>query len=329
MTINHRTLLAFAIPAIIAAISATLASGTLLQTYPDLARGITYDLTVISPLLYFLLIRKTSIPNITVVPVFVLGLLLAGQIIPLDNQSDLQIISTYVLPIVELAVITAIILKVSEAVKIYRKADRSSRDMFNILRNTSASVLNNRTVGNVLAMELSSIYYSLISWKNSPDHGFSYHRNSGSLAILITVVFVVVVETIVIHLLLVRWSEAAAWILTILSIYTAIQLIGHIKAMIQRPIVVSEGAIELKYGLFGDATIQKSDIEEVEISDVCPESKEGVQKLALLGDLEAHNIIFHLKNPVEVIKAYGITKKASTLLLYADDPAGLKDQLNA
>ena len=66
--------------------------------------GSSVDLALIIPLVYFLFIRKTSIPKITVVPVFILSLTLAFQIIPSNYHNTLSIFEMMVAPL-EMAII--------------------------------------------------------------------------------------------------------------------------------------------------------------------------------------------------------------------------------
>ena len=74
--------------------------------------GLTADLLLTNPFFYWLAIRKTRIPNISVVPVFVLSMVLGFSLIPEENQQYLQLAKTWVLPVIELTVFGFIIFKI-------------------------------------------------------------------------------------------------------------------------------------------------------------------------------------------------------------------------
>ena len=61
---------------------------------------------------------------------------------------------------------------------------------------------------------------------------------------MFVLIFSIAIETFAIHLLLLKWSETAAWILTGISIYTAIQVFGLAKSITQRPIVIKYLALD-------------------------------------------------------------------------------------
>ena len=99
-------LMIYGIPAAVIVASVCLALSPLLQQNPALITGITYDLALTSPLLYLLLIWNKNIPKITVVPFFILGLVLATFLLP--ENTHLNLLTTWVLPLIELTVISTI-----------------------------------------------------------------------------------------------------------------------------------------------------------------------------------------------------------------------------
>jgi len=74
--------------------------------------GITLDLVLTMPLVHFLIIRKTKIPNISIVSLFVLGLVVASLMIPKEHQGFLTNVKTYALPMVEILVFTLVAINV-------------------------------------------------------------------------------------------------------------------------------------------------------------------------------------------------------------------------
>ncbi|MDN5205031.1 hypothetical protein QQ008_26820 [Fulvivirgaceae bacterium BMA10] len=324
-------LLIFGLPILIFVSMILLTISPIFKTEPSaLALGITYDLTLTAPLIYLLLIWKRNIPKITVVPFFVAGVIIATFLLPKEEQFHLNIIKTWVLPLIELGVVSTIVYKVIKTIRIFRAHRYADTDFLSILRTTTQKSFGEGTVANILAFEIATIYYSLLSWKNKTDKRisqFTYHRESGSIALFVTVALIVVIETFVVHILVANWSTLAAWILTVSSIYVALQIMAHIKAMYQRPIVMTKDQLILRYGLTGDTTIDIPNIHQITLSSNAPEDSEQVKRLSPLKDMEPHNVILSLKSPQEILGIYGKKSEYQTLLLHIDKKEDFKQAL--
>lgn len=165
------------------------------------------------------------------------------------------------------------------------------------------------------------IYYALISWKTAYIiHSFTAYKKNSIANLLGGILMLVLVETVAVHFLLMRWSYTLTWILSLISLYTVIQIFGHIKAIYQRPNLINNDGIQLRNGLFGDTSIEYSNIENIQIQKITLNEKIKHQQLTLLTGLESHNIIIDTKEDITIVKAYGITKKTNKLLFYVDEP---------
>jgi hypothetical protein len=76
-----------------------------------LSNAILIDILVVAPLIYLLAIRKTSISRLSVSRGFIAGLFVAGIILNVHSNPFLQIIKTWVSPLIELVVISFIVSK--------------------------------------------------------------------------------------------------------------------------------------------------------------------------------------------------------------------------
>ncbi len=308
-------------PFIILLISLFLALSPLIEMNADLAMGITYDLTIVSPVLYFLLIRKSKLPNISAVPVFVLGVVLATLILPTQFQLHLSNIKVFVLPIVELIVISTILWKVSKTIKTFRSLSNTGRDFYLLFKQSASQVLGQPLVAAVLATEVAMIYYALFAWKKriiSPNE-YSAFRENAVIATLATFIFLIVAETFALHFILIKWNITVAWVLFGVSLYTGIQLFGHLRAIRKRYTKLEERVLHLKYGLFGDVSFSVDQIEEIKItSKSINDETLKVQQLAILSAMESHNIAIYLKQPAIIQKAYGIAKSCDVVLFHID-----------
>ncbi len=116
ITLN-RSLISFGIPLGLFVVLIFLMKSSVLSGNDALNLAITADLLLTVPLIYFLLIRKTSIPKTTVIPVMVVGLLIGTIFLPKDGQTYLDLFKIWILPVVEISILTFIGIKVHAATK--------------------------------------------------------------------------------------------------------------------------------------------------------------------------------------------------------------------
>jgi hypothetical protein len=301
---------------------------TMLSVNPKLGLAITIDLILTIPLIHFLLIRKTKVPNTTVIPVLLLGVLLGSLFLPEAQQSYLGMFKSQVLPFIELFVLGYMMFKVRKTRLAFKKEMGTTPDFYTALQRTCQEILPKPLVI-PFTTEIAVMYYGLIRWrrKTLQANEFSYHKNSGSMALLIAFIFMIAIETVAVHLLLARWSLLAAWILSALSIYTGFQVLGFAKALAQRPIAINEKTLILRYGIMSEATIQLNNIVGVELSNKPVKDIVGAKQLSPLGELESHNLIISVKEEVILKGLYGIKRPFTRIALYADEPQLLKDYI--
>ncbi|MEL7006355.1 MAG: hypothetical protein AAFN93_27055, partial [Bacteroidota bacterium] len=213
-TLNYK-LLAFGIPLCIIALMVLITQSVWFASNPGpLSIGITTDLAFIVPLTYFLLIRKTNIPKITVVPFITAGLIIATYSIPENHQSFLQIVKEWMVPVIELGVLSFIGYNVYAIRKSFVANKDTSFDFFSAIQEATKDFLP-PGVHHFFAMEIATFYYGFFNWRTRKisKGEFTYNKESGTIAILAVIIMLVVVETAVFHLLIQRWSSVAAWIL--------------------------------------------------------------------------------------------------------------------
>ncbi|HVU54246.1 MAG TPA: hypothetical protein VHD83_04290 [Puia sp.] len=294
-----------------------------------LSTAITLDLTVTAPLLYFLVIRRTSVSRMTVIRVFVAGVLVAGLLLG-GRSSLLHGIKTWISPVIEGVVVGVVIWKIRVS-----RRQAGSVDMLTRLRAVMAGVLGSERLGDVLGSELAVFYYavaggpakagSLDTLSGPGDRvggEFSYARASGAAPVLGVFLMAMLAEGVGLHFLIARWSVVAAWVLTGLSAYTMLQLYAHMRAMRARPIQMKDGKLYLRNGLAADVCIEINAIEEITLTTRMVRGEE-VLKLALFGALEGHTVRVRLCQPVTVVRMFGIRRRASVLLFAVDKPEEL------
>lgn len=290
--------------------------------------AVTADLLLTVPLVYFLLIRKSKIPKTTVIPVMLIGLLIGSYFLPKESQTYLSLFKNWALPVIELSIMTFVIIKVRKAFKTYKKLKNISPDFYTTLKNVCTDILPKKLIL-PFTTEVAVFYYGFFNWKKRKTsiNEFTYHKKSGTPSLLVGFIMVIAIETVALHFLLAKWNLTIAWVLTGLSIYTAVQVLGFTKALTQRPIAIEENKLLLRYGIMNESKISISDIESVVLSKKELKKNKLSKTLSPLGELESHNIIIKLKKENTLFGLYGIKKKFMTIGLHIDEPNEFKEKL--
>lgn len=315
-------LIAFGIPLLlILSLVALLQSQVFHANASQLSTFITIDFIVTIPIIYLLLIRKTNVSKLTVAPFLIACIVIASYTIPETNQNLLSIAKTWLIPIVEISVISIVIYKVTKAIKSYPDAAKQGYDFFTTLNETCASIFP-KTAAKLVANEIALIYYGFFNFKKVElkTNEFSNYKGSGILSTLGAIIFVVAIELVSIHILVSKWSITLAWILTGLSFYSALQLIGIIRSVPKRPIQILNDSLVLRFGMLSETIIPYSDIESIVfVSADDYKTSKYTKTLSLLGTLENSNIKIQLKSHQNLTFLYGKSKSYNQLYVFVDD----------
>lgn len=297
---------------------------------PDLmAMASTIDLTLLIPLIYFLCIRKSSIPKVTVLPVFVLSMVLASQLIPSDYQQTLGYIQ-YLIPLIELFVIGFILYNVRKTVKAYdqQKQGKKRQGFLETVSEATTKAYGQGILANVFATEISVFHYAIIGWNPQIEapkgERFTYHKESGYFAFFGVILFALVVETAIFHLLLMQWSNVAAWILTAISIYSLFFVFGDFNAIRKRPMYFTEDGLVVRVGLRWTVHIPFEEIESVELR-IPDKEKEEFANFIVAGEA---NTVINLKSEATAKGLYGFKKTFNRLALNMDNRQDFQKQLS-
>jgi len=299
------------------------------QNASTLSTAVTLDFLITIPLIYFLIIRKRNIPKITVLSTFVLGVVILSFTLPEEHQSLLNVVKTFAIPIIELTVLSIVIYNTIKISRSY-KEQKNSGDFYTAMKKATSEILP-KQVATLLVTEISVVYYGFLNWKKKKlkKNEFSYHKKSTTSSIIIGFLMVILIETFAVHYLLLKWSSVAAWILTILSAYTALQIFALARSISKRPIKLDTEAEELmlRFGFFSEWSVPLHKIREVELSNKdLPEDK-SVVPFSPLGTLTEHNVILHFVDEQQFSGFYGLKKKATSLAIYVDDKQRFKDAI--
>jgi len=254
---------------------------------------------------------------------------IGSYFLPKENQLYLSLFKTWVLPIIEISILVFIVIKARRTIQTYKGLTNKTSDFYSAVKTVCSDIMPRKVVVPV-ATEVAVIFYGFINWKKRilKHNEFSYHHKSGSPALLGVLILIIAVETVAIHLLLERWNVVVAWVLSGLSIYTAIQLFGLARSLSQRPIAITLDSLLLRYGFLNESEIPLTDIDIVELSRKSLDKDKLTVKLSPLGELESHNVIIHLNKENELRGMYGIRKTFRKIGLYVDKPTEFKERLD-
>jgi hypothetical protein len=300
-----------------------IANSSIIYAYPYIGTAVTIDLLFTLPAVYFLFIRRTSIPKISVVPVFLLCLLAASAVLPANDRVLFSIVATYGVPAVELFVLGYLGFRIYRTRRVYASETPAGRDLMERLRVAFTRELRPAIVARAAAFEVGVFILLLLKWRRPKGECHTYHRTNGPTLLLVVFLFLLAAETAVVHVLLDLWSSAAAWIATALSIYFAIQLVAHLKALCLRPIVVTGDELLLRCGILGDAAIRLSRIADVKtISNFSDDGPHSI-RVTPLGQLSQPNVRIELTDENVFYGIYGIEKRFRSIAFFVDDPVRL------
>lgn len=142
----------------------------------------------------------------------------------------------------------------------------------------AATVFRNATVKEVLAGELKVFYYALLGWRAKPESrpgykAFGYAEASGFSTLAILLAVALICEGVPMHLLLHRWSPAAAWIATGLDVYGLLWVAALMQSLRLRPVLAGPDAVVLQAGFVWRVEVARENIRECQRVEAPPEKK--------------------------------------------------------
>lgn len=313
----------YAVPASVLAAAASIAA-FVLPSRPAgadtgiVAAAVTLDLTVVVPALVFaLFVRSRRAPWLVLVPTFVVGYAIAFATVPREHHGLLDAMRLLAIP----AELTLVLYLAWVARKAFVEASRGEGDFATRFRSAARRVLGSRVPADILTTEVAILYHAFRGRSRAIPGAFTIHRATGYGAVLVAIGMALVAETIGLHFLVATWSRTAAWILTGLSVYAGIWLLGDFRAIVSRPILVGPSRLALRIGLRWEAEIPLDALDRVEaIGSAEKTARKDVLNAALLGE---PNLRFLLREPVHVAGMYGLRRAVREIRLRVDEPERL------
>lgn len=268
---------------------------------------------------YLLVVRPRRLTLLSVIPVIWVGYGLSVFALGSADAGVLPYLLAALVP-VEIVIAVRECLKV---VQVYKSARKASADPMAWFKETMLYLVRKDAPASMAAAELSVWYYALLSWRRKPyvlpgERAFSYHNAGGYMSMMLGLALAFPAEIVGVHILVSQWSVAAACVVTALSVYAVIWLIGDARARVMRPVTIDGDSVRLECGIQMEALIPLSDIKKVCFSENDTGIHEKADKLNY-GTFYQANVWVVANRPFEVRTMLG-KKRVRAIGMSLDDP---------
>lgn len=200
-------------------------------------------------------------------------------------------------------------------IKIWRVRGRlrtAEGSLIDRLEGALAAELRSRRLAAVLATEAAAVAYAVGCWrKPTPTDGFSTHRERSYLVLVGVFSFLVVVETAGLHIAIGFLSTTAAWVMTALSLYGLLWIIGDTQAVRLSPVRLAPDGLSVARGIRWRAEVPYAIIDLVEPVEAAP-------KTALRFGPIGTNVLLTLREPVVARGVFGRRRETREIALMID-----------
>ncbi len=291
--------------------------------HPALAKAALADLLVTGPVLFLVFAYLRKLPLIIIVPVANIGLELALLTAPADLHPIIRNAMWITYPLLAAVVLRLAYLTYRQLRLAYPliAGIPDARDRLHALLDKATGTAQSAAI---MTSDLAFLRYAI--WAPKPRyHGpgiFSSHRQSGLIPLLWAIVAVVVLETVVLHILVHLVSPVLAWVLSALSLYGLLSLVGHIRALPRRYSTLGNDGVTLRTGLFGQCNILYRQIAEITPMAAGRDVPPNSWQLGILGGMEPRNLLLVLHHPATIEISHGMTRRTRYIAIHMDDPQG-------
>lgn len=288
---------------------------------PLLPAGVTVDLLVVVPaLFYFLVVRPYRLSVTSLAGVVGACLALAYWLIPVAQQQLLR--ALYFLPaLLELITLGLLATRATRLLRAYRVAFVREQAFWPSFR---AAMHSLGPVGGFMLAEINLLRYAILGWWAAPELGgkakaFSNYRESGFTALMMVVGMAMAVEMASLHLLAHYWSTTLAFWLLLFHAYTLLTFLAHIQAVRLLPVLLTGDVLTLRVGCMWHVAVPRASLVAIEpLRDVTAAHSDTLNTAGLL--LTTPNLLLTFAEPVELVGPYGIRRTARRVAIYLDQP---------
>lgn len=285
----------------------------------ELPAAVAFDLLVVIPALFYaLVVRRYRLPVSSVVGVVSGCLALAFWLLPASRQQPLHALA-FLPALLEGATLVFAVARAGRLWRAYRAA-RQYAGWAPSLRIAVAQVLG--PAGVFLVAEITMLRFAALGWWARPDvppahAAFSGHRDSGFVALLAAVGFLVLIETAAVHLVVGHWHPVAANWLTGLGLYTILLLVAHAHAVRLGPSLLTADKLTVRVGFVWQLVVPRAAVAAAEAIREAPAPNSATLNAAK-ALLASPNVLLTFAAPVVVAGPYGTRRTVRRVALYLD-----------
>lgn len=302
-----RTALAPAVAALVVIYAVcTVAAHVASLDHEAVPLAIGFDLTVTAGVVFWwLAIRPGHARPRALISVVALGFAAAKLLVGMRALGAVAVVG-------ELAVVALLAVRIRKIRRIAKAERAAGRSLPAALDAGFAAVLPSRAIASVLATEIALLILAITGWVRRPPAGWSMHRRSSYLVVIGVLAFLVIVESVVMHVVIARAFPTVAIVVSALSAYSLLWLIGQAQAVRLSPLRVIGDDLVIERGALARATVPRALIAEATAIDG---KVEGAANLSLLEP----SVLLTLREPVVVHGMLGRTRTADRIAISVDD----------
>lgn len=286
--------------------------------------GLAIDLTVTASLMtWAMVVRTGDLSRLVLVPVFVLGVVIATALVPAEHESVVLGLA-YAWAAVEALLALMAIGRMRRLTRSYRDQRALGMPVSDSLERALATHVPSATFAALAASELAILWYGIAGWtRREPAAGLADRNLKQWTAVVGVLAVLVTAESVGLHVLLRGWSEAAAWTVTALHVYSLLWLFGDRNALRHETTAVEAGVLRIRLGLRASVDVPVDCIERIDVLGPSDESPPPSDDYLPVHLLFGPNAVIHLRQPVEARLLFGRRRQVTRIGLAVEDPAAL------
>jgi len=278
---------------------------------------------------YYLLIQPLKLKKRSIFLVISCCLAVAYLILPAHQQSYIAQVKRLTM-FAELGLLIYAVSKIKRINAVYKQLKAIAPYNPYLLRKSMVEVLGDSMAIKLMASEVSMLKFGLMPFGKKEAMapaatGYSIHKETGYIAMFSIVLFACFAELVGFHLLIAHYSKIAAMIISALTVYGIVIIVGDLAAIIKKPVLVMPDRLILRTGIRWVADIDRSNILSVEKLRIGFEPDKDTFSGGILKS--STNICFTFAQSVSVERVYSKTVSVTKIVMTVDDADKLIAQL--
>jgi hypothetical protein len=305
--------LAFGIAALYSVMFLLVSRGVVARAPGAMGAAVGFDLTVTAALATWLFGRKHLSRRAPLV-VLALGFVAARLILPANAREGLSALRL-AWGAAELALIVLVIARARRIRGRFRALRASGVAGLDALERALEPAIGGWTA-RLLASELGVMGYAFGGWRRAPVEDaqtFSMHRRKHQAVLVGVFLFLIAIESLILHVMIARFSVGAAWVASASSLWLALWLLGDLHALRLHPLRLAPDGVIVQVGIRWRVFVPYREIAEVAPAG---DSRSGLR--ATVG--RGADVRIVTRRPLEARGLFGRTCLFDALLLTVDRP---------